>query len=149
MDAEVDNWGEKVSFIWSIKEILRDHYKRHQYGEIILPMCVVRRLDCVLEPTRDKVRARARRIRGDLDAHFDLLASIAGQQFYNTSQFSFANLLDDTDNIAANFLDYLGGFSPNVRDIVAKFDLLAQVERLDGAGILRPVLARFAEIDLH
>lgn len=149
MVSVVDNWGEKVNFIWSVKEILRDHYKRHQYGEIILPMCVVRRLDCVLEPSRDTVLARAKAIRGDVDGHSDLLASIAGQQFYNTSKFSFANLLDDTDNIAANFLDYLGGFSPNVRDIVAKFDLLAQVERLDAAGILRPVLARFAEIDLH
>ncbi len=145
----VNNWGEKVSFIWSIKEILRDHYKRHQYGEIILPICVVRRLDCVLEPTRGKVLARARAIKGNVDDHYDLLCSIAGQQFYNTSSFTFETLLDDTDNIAVNFLAYLNGFSPNVRDVVAKFNLLPHIDRLDASGILRPVLARFTEIDLH
>jgi type I restriction enzyme M protein len=103
----ISNGNEKVSFIWSVKEILRDHYKRPQYGAIILPLCVVRRLDCVLEPSKAKIVERARKIKGDVDAHFDLLCSIAGQQFYNTSPFSFETLLDDTDNIAANFIAYL------------------------------------------
>ncbi len=145
----ISNWNEKVSFIWSVKEILRDHYKRHQYGAIILPLCVVRRLDCVLEPSKAKVVERAKKIKGDVDAHFDLLCSIAGQQFYNTSPFSFETLLDDTDNIAANFTAYLNGFSPNVRDVIANFDLLPQVDRLESAQILGPVLARFKMIDLH
>ena len=144
-----NGWSEKVSFIWSVKEILRDHYKRHQYGAIILPLCVVRRLDCVLEPSKAKVVERAKKIKGDVDAHFDLLCSIAEQQFYNTSPFSFDTLLDDTDNIAANFIAYLNGFSPNVRDVIAKFDLLPQVDRLETAGILGPVLAQFKMIDLH
>jgi type I restriction enzyme M protein len=145
----ISKWSEKVSFIWSVKEILRDHYKRHQYGAIILPLCVVRRLDCVLEPSKSKVVERAKKIKGDVDAHFDLLCSIASEQFYNTSPFSFETLLDDTDNIAANFIAYINGFSPNVRDVIAKFDLLPQVDRLESAEILGPVLARFKMIDLH
>ncbi len=141
--------GEKVNFIWSVKEVLRDHYKRHQYGEVILPFCVLRRLDCVLEPTKDKVLAKAAGIKGDLDAQADLLAHTAGQPFYNTSKFTISTLLDDQHNITANVHDYINGFSPNTRDALEKFGLARHIEKMGAAGILYMVVQRFADIDLH
>ena len=139
----------KVNFIWSVKEILRDHYKRHQYQDVILPFCVLRRLDCVLEPTKDKVVAKAATISGDLDAAADLLAHTAGQPFYNSSKFSFATLLGDQHHITENVHDYVNGFSPNARDALDKFGLPNQIDRMGAAGILYMVVKRFAEIDLH
>jgi type I restriction enzyme M protein len=143
------NHQDKINFIWSVKEILRDHYKRHQYGDVILPFCVLRRLDCVLEPTKDKVVAKAAGINGDLDVHADLLAHTAGQQFYNTSKFTFATLLGDQHHVTENVLDYINGFSPNTRDALDKFGLVRHVEKMGQAEILYMVVQRFAEIDLH
>lgn len=140
---------EKINFIWSVKEILRDHYKRHQYGDVILPFCVLRRLDCVLEPSKDKVVTKAAGIKGDLDVQADLLAHTAGQPFYNTSKFTFAKLLGDQHHITENVLDYINGFSPNTRDALDKFGLVRHVEKMGQAGILYMVVQRFAEIDLH
>ena len=147
--SAADKHSEKVNFIWSVKEILRDHYRRHQYGEVILPFCVLRRLDCVLEPTKDKVLARAEKITGDLDAQADLLAHTAGQPFYNTSKFTFSTLLGDQHHIAENVADYINGFSPNTRDALEKFGLARHVEKMGEAGILYMVVQRFAGIDLH
>ena len=111
----MNSHSEKVNFIWSVKEVLRDHYKRHQYGEVILPFCVLRRLDCVLEPTKDDVLVKASGISGDFDSHAGLLAHTAKQPFYNTSKFSFATLIGDQHNITANVHDFISGFSPNTR----------------------------------
>lgn len=141
--------AEKLSFIWSVKEILRDHYKRHQYGEVIIPLCLVRRLDCVLAATKDKVLARAATISGDLDAHADVLAHLAGYPFYNTSKFTIESLLSDPDHIAENVFDYLQGFSPQTRFALDKFGIDAHIEKLSDAGILYMVMQRFASIDLH
>lgn len=140
---------QKVNFIWSVKELLRDHYKRHQYQDVILPLCVLRRLDCVLEPTKSKVVAKAATIKGDLDASADLLAHIAGQPFYNASKFTFATLLGDQHHIAENMHDYVNGFSPSARDALDKFGLGAQIDKMSEAGILYMVVQRFADIDLH
>jgi type I restriction enzyme M protein len=145
----MNNHQDKVNFIWSVKEILRDHYKRHQYGDVILPFCVLRRLDCVLEPSKAKVVAKAATIKGDLDIQADLLAHTAGQPFYNTSKFTFSTLLGDQHHITENVLDYINGFSPNTRDALDKFGLVRHVEKMGQAGILYMVVQRFAEIDLH
>lgn len=141
--------AEKVNFIWSVKEVLRDHYKRHQYQDVILPFCVLRRLDCVLEQTKDKVVAKAATISGDLDAAADLLAHTAGQPFYNSSRFSFATLLGDQYHITENVHDFVNGFSPNARDALDKFGLPNQIDKMGAAGILFLVVKRFAEVDLH
>jgi type I restriction enzyme M protein len=147
--SAAEQHAEKVNFIWSVKEILRDHYRRHQYGEVILPFCVLRRLDCVLDPTKSKVLARAAKISGDLDAQADLLAHTAGQPFYNTSKFTFTTLLGDQHHITENVADYINGFSPNTRDALDKFGLARHVEKMGEAGILYMVVQRFADIDLH
>ncbi len=141
--------SDKVSFIWSVKEVLRDHYRRHQYGEVILPFCMVRRLDCELADTKDKVVAKANTIKGNLDAHADVLAHAGGHPFYNTSPFTFVTLLNDPDHIAENVFSYLRGFSPNARFALEKFGINAHVEKMADAGILFMVIQRFANIDLH
>jgi type I restriction enzyme M protein len=141
--------AKMVNFIWSVKEILRDHYKRHQYGEVILPFCVLRRLDCVLEPTKSEVVAKAAALKGDLDISADLLAHIAGQPFYNTSKFTFERLLGDQHNIVENVHDFVNGFSPSARDVLERFGLPRHIEKMGDAGILYMVVQRFASIDLH
>ncbi len=143
-----------VSFIWSVKEILRDHYKRHEYGEVILPMVVLRRLDATLaEPAKKSpaisikkaVLDRATGFQPPYDAHFDLLCRTAGLEFYNTSKFDFLALLGDEHAVVENFHDYLNGFSPNVREVIQAFDFWNHVDRLGPAGILFQVLGRFAD----
>jgi len=103
----VNNFGELVSFIWNVADLLRGPYKPHEYGQVILPMTVLRRLDCVLEPTKPKVLQKAKKTRLE-----PLLADAAGQQFYNTSHFDFQKLLGDAANIAANLTHYIQHFSP-------------------------------------
>lgn len=149
-----DNWGEMVSFIWAVKEVLRDHYKRHQYGEIILPMVVLRRLDATLaepSPTKsgksrhDVVLAKAATLSQPYDRHADLLARSAGLEFYNTSKYDFQKLLGDENAIAENFNDYLNGYSENVREVMAAFSFASHVEKLARAGILYAVIGKFAD----
>jgi type I restriction enzyme M protein len=141
---------EKISFIWSVKEILRDHYKRHQYQDVILPFCVLRRLDCVLEPTQKDVVAKADSLGPEKwDAATDILCHIAGQQFWNASKFTFGGLLADQHNIRRNVHAYVRGFSPNARDALMRFGLPNQIDKMAEAEILYLVVKQFAEIDLH
>lgn len=147
--SEAQAHADNVSFIWSVKEVLRDHYRRHQYGEVILPLCMVRRLDCELADTKVKVVAKADTIEGDLDAYADVLAHTAGHPFYNSSKFTLGTLLDDPDHIVENVFDYLQGFSPNARFALDKFGIESHVEKMGEAGILFMVIQRFAGIDLH
>jgi type I restriction enzyme M protein len=141
--------AEKVNFIWSVKEVLRDHYKRHQYGEVILPLCMVRRLDCELVDTKETVVARAASITGELDTHVEVLGHVAGHPFYNTSKFTFETLLSDPEHITENVFDYLQGFSPNARFTLEKFGIESHIERMGEAGILFMVIQRFASFDLR
>ncbi len=141
---------EKLNFIWSVKEALRDHYKRHQYQDVILPFCVLRRLDCVLESTKDKVVAKATELGSDTwDAATDVLAHAAGQPFWNASMFTFSSLLADQHNIRRNVHAYVRGFSPNARDALVRFGLPTQIDKMAEAEILYMVVKQFAEIDLH
>jgi type I restriction enzyme M protein len=133
-----------------VKETLRDHYKRHQYQDVILPFCVLRRLDCVLEPTKDKVVAKAEQLGPDKwDAATDVLAHAAGQPFWNASRFTFSGLLADQHNVRRNVHAYVRGFSPNARDALVRFGLPNQIDKMAEVGILYLVVKQFAEIDLH
>jgi type I restriction enzyme M protein len=141
---------EKLNFIWSVKETLRDHYKRHQYQDVILPFCVLRRLDCVLGPTKDAVIAKATELGSDKwDAATDVLEHVAGQRFWNASKFTFPGLLADQHNIRKNVHAYVRGFSPNARDALVRFGLPNQIDKMAEAEILYMVVKQFAEIDLH
>ncbi|MGB3763360.1 MAG: class I SAM-dependent DNA methyltransferase, partial [Ornithinimicrobium sp.] len=138
------------AFIWSVADLLRGDFKQSEYGRIVLPFVVLRRLDCVLEPTKAKVLAVADRLAGKVENIDPLLRQAAGdEQFYNTSPLSMTRLLDDPTNLAENLHTYLRSFSPGAADVLEKFDLHTQVDRLDRAGLLYLVVSKFAEVDLH
>jgi type I restriction enzyme M protein len=138
-----------AGFIWSVADLLRGDYKQSEYGKVILPLTVIRRLDCVLEPTKQAVLDRHRQLAGRIENMEPVLQAVAGQQFYNTSPLTFTKLLDDPDTIADSLMLYIGGFSETARDVIDKFDFSIQVDRLRRANLLYKVIGKFAEIDLH
>lgn len=137
------------SFLWSVADLLRGDYKQSDYGKVILPLTVLRRIDCVLAPTKDAVLAElaARTAQGMNLEPF--LTRKAGQSFYNTSALDMKKLMGDQDNIAANLYSYIQAFSPEVRDIFDRFEFVAQVDRLSKSGLLYQVIEKFTQIDLH
>src|SRR3954453_8779690 len=140
---------DKIGFIWSVADLLRGDYKAHEYGQVILPFTVLRRLDCVLEPTKDKVVARANDLEGKINNPEEILLRTAGQPFFNTSPFNFARLLDDAPNLAANLRTYIRSYSTGATEVLDRYGFDNHITRLDNAGLLYHVVARFADIDLH
>jgi len=137
------------SFLWSVADLLRGDYKQSEYGRVILPFTVLRRLDCVLEPTKAAVLAElAKRKAAQVNPEPFLLRK-SGQHFYNTSPLNLKTLMGDQDHIAENLAAYIEAFSPQVRDIFECFDFHTQVTRLHKAGLLYLVTEKFANIDLH
>jgi len=130
--------------IWSVADLLRGDYKRHEYGQVILPFTVLRRLDAVMAPTRAAVRARDAAL--NLQNKRQLLERTAGLPFYNTSQQDFSTIASDPAGVAKNMRDYINGFSDNVRLILDRFDFDNQITRLAGAKLLYRVVGRFAEM---
>jgi type I restriction enzyme M protein len=116
---------------------------------VILPLVVIRRLDCVLEPTKPTVLTRKTQLEGKIEDMEAVLQAASGQQFFNTSPLDFRRLLDDPANVGDNLRAYVAGFSASARDVVDKFDFQAQITRLERANLLYLVVAKFAEIDLH
>lgn len=141
--------NNNANLVWSIANILRGTYKPAQYGSVILPFTILRRLDCVLEKTKDAVLAE-QEAKKDLNIPLDaFLQKASGHSFFNTSKFNFAKLLDDPTNIKANILNYVQGFSENTRDIFERFEFYKTLEKLDSADLLYHVTKDFAAIDLH
>lgn len=137
------------AFIWSVADLLRGDYKQSEYGKVILPFTVLRRLDCVLESTKAAVLAeQADKLKADINPEPFLLRK-AGQSFYNISPLDMKKLMGDQDHIRENLFAYIQGFSAAVRDIFERFDFYTQVERLAKAGLLYQVTERFANVDLH
>src|SRR5436190_1610720 len=138
-----------AAFIWSVADLLRGDYKQSEYGRVILPMVVLRRLDCVLEPSKEDVLARYAALKGQVENVEPVLCAVSGEQFYNVSKLDLPKLLDDPGQIAGNFMGYMHGFSPGAREVLDRFDFASQVERLDRSNLLYKVVAKFCEIDLH
>lgn len=137
------------SFIWSVADLLRGDYKQSEYGKVILPFTVLRRLDCVLEPTKAAVLAeKEKREKAGLNPEAFLLKK-SGQFFYNTSPLDLKKLMGDQDHIGENLRAYMQGFSPAVRDIFERFEFHTQIDRLDKARLLYLVTEKFTTIDLH
>jgi type I restriction enzyme M protein len=137
------------SFIWSVADLLRGDYKQSEYGKVILPFTVLRRLDCVLEPTKADVLAELKkRTAAKLNPEPFLLRK-SGVLFYNTSPLDLKKLMGDQDHIGENLRAYLHAFSPAVRDIFERFEFHIQIGRLQKAGLLYLVTEKFATIDLH
>lgn len=145
-DEAIKNHG---GFIWSVADLLRGDYKPHEYGKVILPLTVLRRLDCVLEATKAKVLSRAEQLRGRVDNIEPVLCAITGHDFYNVSLLDLRKVLNDPSQVAGNLRGYIGGFSPAARDILDKFDFDTQITRLDKANLLYLVVGKFVDLDLH
>ncbi|WP_079524387.1 type I restriction-modification system subunit M [Solibacillus isronensis] len=144
------NFQDKVSFIWSIAEILRGPYKPEDYGKIVLPLAVLRRFDCVLESTKEEVLAKAEQFASMTEeAREPILNRASKQNFHNISKYNFNNLLTDSENIADNLRDYINGFSKVARDIMEHFDFERQIDKLEQNNLLYLTIKRFSEIDLH
>ncbi|ELF1282806.1 SAM-dependent DNA methyltransferase [Campylobacter upsaliensis] len=135
-----------ISFIWSVADdLLRDVYVKGKYRDVILPMTILRRLDVILEPTKDKVLETYNEDKdiADEDTLKDLLCDASKSTFYNYSNFTLKKLLNDPKNIRINFENYLDGFSGNIKDIISKFKFRNQLDTLDEAKILYGVIERF------
>lgn len=144
--------SEKVAFIWSVADLLRGTYKASDYGKVILPFVVLRRLDCLLEPTKPAVLAQLDKLPASADPAMRemLLNRAAGHGFHNSSRFTFDLLKADASGVDANLRAYVNGFSEGLRDIfIKRFELLTQIAKLDDANLLFLIVQKFTEIDLH
>ena len=152
MDQIAAHIREKADLIWAIADKLTGVYKPHEYGEVILPLTVIRRFDCVLADTKEAVLSAYEKEKGKPESIRDiLLRQASGHDFYNTSRFNFERLSTDSDNIKSNFENYLNGFSGNVREIITKFKFKQHVETMAEKGILYNVVKEFAtpKADFH
>lgn len=143
------NHSEIVSFLWGVADLIRDTFKRGKYQDVILPLTVLRRLDCVLAPTKPNVLETQARFKGKLENLDPQLRAASGFAFYNTSRYDFERLLGDAPHLAANLRNYIAGFSQNMREVLEKFDFDNTISKLDEAGLLFQVLERFKNVDLH
>src|SRR5487761_442289 len=137
------------SFIWAVADRLRGDYKQSEYGKVILPFTVLRRMDCVLASTKDAVLAEfAKQKKAGINPEPFLLRK-SGTSFYNTSPMDMKKLMGDPDHIKENLFAYIQAFSSSVRDIFERFEFHTQIERLAKCGLLYQVAEKFANIDLH
>lgn len=147
----VQTHSQMANFIWSICNLLRGPYKRNEYRKVILPLTVLRRFDCVLEPTKNKVLEAYKKVKGKsenvVSAH---LRTITGVPFYNVSLLNFRKLLDDPDQIALNLNSYIKDFSENVRQIMERMEFGIQIQKMHEKNLLYEVVKKFAsdEVDL-
>ncbi len=144
------NHSEIVNFIWGVANLIRSNFKRGKYQDVILPLTVLRRLDCVLEDKKREVLRRQAELREQgLEEMEAQLRRASGFAFYNTSQYNFSRLLADAPNVAANLSNYIAGFSQNMQEVLERFDFDNTISRLEEAGLLFQVLERFGNVDLH
>ena len=148
-DSPIDVSTE-VNFIWSIANKLRGTYQSDKYKDVIIPMVIIRRFECALEPTKDKVVAQ---FKANPSYPAKAMYRISGFQFYNTSEFTLAELINDSDHLAANFKAYLQSFSPNVQEIIVSaekgLDFYKQIDKMDKNNRLLSVVKAFSELDLN
>ncbi len=136
--------------IWSIADKLRGDYKQSEYGKVILPFTVLRRLECVLEPTKDKVIAQAEALKGNEDIDPDrFLRRASGQSFYNTSTYTLKKIASDAGHAAEHLVEYIGSFSPNAQEVLEQYEFPRQIKKLDNANLLYEVMSLFADLDLR
>ncbi|WP_328732377.1 type I restriction-modification system subunit M [Streptomyces caniferus] len=140
---------ELANHAWSVADLLRGDYRQSDYGKVILPFTVLRRLECVLEPTREKVVETVARFAGqEIDTdHF--LRKASGHSFYNKSDLTLRKIAADPQNAAKNLQIYVGAFSDNAREVLDKYEFNQQVRKLDGANLLYLVIGKFTDLDLH
>jgi len=138
-----------ANFIWSIADLLRGPFRRGKYQDVILPFTVLRRVDCVLAPTKQRVLERNAQLKGKLKDVGPQLRRASGFSFYNTSRYDFETLLGDAGNLATNLMAYINGFSDNMRTALERFRFEETVKTLEKHNLLYMVMERFKNIDLH
>lgn len=146
MSGQPNGFADKVAFIWSVADLLRGDFKAHEYGQVILPFTVLRRLECALAPTKDQVVAKAVGLTSGAEAI--LKRAAGGHAFYNTSPLDLTRLLNDPSKVAPNMRTYLAGFNPGAREVLDAYGFEDKITRLDKAGLLYQIVAKFAELDL-
>jgi type I restriction enzyme M protein len=140
---------ELANNAWSVADLLRGDYRRHDYGKVILPFTVLRRLECVLAPTKDQVlEAHAKYAGSGLDAD-KFLRRAAGKRFYNTSKYTLKTIAADATQVAANLQRYIGAFSRNAQEVLERYEFDQQIKKLDDAGLIYQVIGRFADLDMR
>ena len=147
----MNSQSDRVGLIWSIAELLRHDYKPSEYGKVVLPFTLLRRLDCWLAPTKAKVLERAKAVPKDIAEHLRdlMLFEVTGQKAYNISPYDFSKLTADPDNLAPNLKLYVNGFPETIKSLFAEhFEFFAQIDRLEKANLLLLVLQRFSSVDL-
>lgn len=144
-DSPVDVSTE-VNFIWSIANKLRGTYQSDKYKDVIIPMVIIRRFECALAPTKAKVVEMYKK---NPSYPAKAMYRLSGFQFYNTSEYDLAELINDSDHLAANFKSYLQGFSSNIQDIIRSLDFDKQIDKMDKNNRLLPVVKAFSELDLN
>ncbi len=147
----MSNFQDKANFIWQVADdILRGAFKQHEYGDVILPFVVLRRLDCVFEDKKDPVIETYKKFKDQLpDLTHVLLNATDGLNFYNTSYYDLKRLAQDSQNIELNFNNYINGYSKNVREIIENFQIDKIVTKLVKNDLLFMLVEKFTEIDLH
>ena len=144
------NVKESANFIWAIADILRGDYKQSDYGKVILPLTVLRRLDCVLESSKGDVLKKFEQLKTTNIENLDpILNKTACYNFHNRSNFDFNKLIADPNNIASNLRNYINGFSEDAREIIEQFEFENQINKLDDNNLLFMIVKRFQEVDLH
>jgi len=143
----VTGFQDKVAFIWSVADLLRGDYKPHEYGKVILPLTVLRRLDCVLEPTKAEVIRQAKGLKPE--AADIVLPKVTGVPFYNTSPLDFHKLLGDPNHIATGLRSYINGFSAEARETFESYKFEDQIDYLEKQDILYLLIQKFANVELH
>lgn len=140
------NITEQANFIWSIADLLRGDFKQNEYGKVILPFTVLRRFDCVLAPSKEKILEMNKTL--TVSNKTPIFKKFTGHDYYNISKFDFEKLIDDSTSIDTNLRDYINGFSDDVKEILDNFEIGTIIEKLKKAGLLYLVVQKFAEIDL-
>lgn len=144
------NFRETANFIWSVADLLRGDFKQADYGKVILPLTVLRRLDCVLEPTKEKVLKKFKTLaKANEDTLDKILNREAGFNFHNRSPYNFNKLVEDPNHISANLRNLVNGFSKSAREVLMYFKFDDQIKKLDEADLLYKVIKKFKESDLH
>jgi len=137
----VDNFNEKADFIWSIADLLRGDYKQSEYQKVILPLTVLRRLDCVTERNKEEVLERFEQLQQQgIENVAPSLKKAADAQVYNTSEYTFESLCNDPEDIAENLQYYINQYDEETKEIFEKFKFDHQIQRLDDADLLEPVI---------
>lgn len=145
----MENFSQKTSLIWNIADILRGGWKQYEYQDVILPLVVIKRLDSILADTKPQVLESYHQWNGKIQDLDPILKKASGVSFYNVSPYDLKKLTDAPRDIAKNFKKYLNDFSPNIRDIIEKFNFGEQIDRLEGGDMLFHIIQELNKVDLH